>query len=132
MRRPRPGEPLGQRRSSRSLFIALLLACATLITLDYHGGTDSPMEPVRRAMGEVFGPVESAAASAVRPITSIPDWFSTRGELRHETGMPVHVADDPLTSVAMGAAKCVEEFEGLQQVFVAPTREWSRDLRRRY
>src|ERR671920_265129 len=47
--------------------------------------------------------------------------------LRHETGMPVHVAEDPLTSVAMGAAKCVEEFEGLQQVFVAP----SRDLRRR-
>jgi rod shape-determining protein MreB len=30
----------------------------------------------------------------------------------------VHVADDPLTSVAMGAAKCVEEFEGLRQVFV--------------
>jgi rod shape-determining protein MreB len=41
--------------------------------------------------------------------------------LRHETGMPVHVADDPLTSVAMGAAKCVEEFEALQQVFVAPS-----------
>jgi rod shape-determining protein MreB len=38
--------------------------------------------------------------------------------LRHETGMPVHVADDPLTSVAMGAARCVEEFEALQQVFV--------------
>jgi rod shape-determining protein MreB len=38
--------------------------------------------------------------------------------LRHETGMPVHVADDPLTSVAMGAAKCVEEFEALRQVFV--------------
>ncbi len=76
----RPGEP----RPSRSLLIALLMACATLITLDYHGGTDSPMEPVRRAMGEVFGPVESAAASAVRPITSIPDWFRSRGELRHE------------------------------------------------
>ena len=36
--------------------------------------------------------------------------------LRHETGMPVHVAEDPLTVVAMGAAKCVEEFEALQQV----------------
>jgi rod shape-determining protein MreB and related proteins len=42
--------------------------------------------------------------------------------LRHETGMPVHVADDPLTSVAMGAAKCVEEFAGLQQVFVPDRR----------
>ncbi|CAN5600848.1 rod shape-determining protein [soil metagenome] len=42
--------------------------------------------------------------------------------LRHETGMPVHVAEDPLTSVAMGAGKCVEEFEALQQVLVADTR----------
>jgi rod shape-determining protein MreB len=42
--------------------------------------------------------------------------------LRHETGMPVHVAEDPLTSVAMGAGKCVEEFEALQQVLVSDRR----------
>src|SRR6195952_2528707 len=42
--------------------------------------------------------------------------------IRHETGMPVHVAQDPLTSVAMGAGKCVEEFEALQQVLVADHR----------
>ncbi|MCW2784983.1 MAG: rod shape-determining protein MreB [Marmoricola sp.] len=39
--------------------------------------------------------------------------------LRHETGMPVHVADDPLSSVVLGSGKCVEEFEALQQVLVA-------------
>ncbi|RLV49696.1 rod shape-determining protein [Nocardioides mangrovicus] len=42
--------------------------------------------------------------------------------IRHETGIPVHVAQDPLTSVAMGAGKCVEEFEALQQVLVADRR----------
>ncbi len=42
--------------------------------------------------------------------------------LRHETGMPVHVAEHPLTSVAMGAGTCVEQFEALQQVLVADTR----------
>jgi len=42
--------------------------------------------------------------------------------LRHETGIPVHVADDPLHSVAMGAGKCVEEFEALQQVLVSEPR----------
>jgi rod shape-determining protein MreB and related proteins len=42
--------------------------------------------------------------------------------LRFETGMPVHVADDPLHSIAMGAGKCVEEFEALQQVLVAEPR----------
>jgi rod shape-determining protein MreB len=36
--------------------------------------------------------------------------------LRRETGMPVHIAEDPLDSVALGAGKCVEEFEALQQV----------------
>ena len=56
MPRPRPGEP----RPSRSLLVALVMACATLITLDFHGGTDSPMEPARRAMGEVFGPIRVA------------------------------------------------------------------------
>ena len=42
--------------------------------------------------------------------------------LRHETGMPVHVAEEPLTSVALGAGKCVEEFEALQQVLVSDLR----------
>ena len=42
--------------------------------------------------------------------------------LRHETGMPVHVAEDPLRSVALGAGRCVEDFEALQQVFVTERR----------
>src|ERR1700761_5717703 len=42
--------------------------------------------------------------------------------LRHETGMPIHVTDDPLNSVAMGAGKCVEEFEALQQVLISEPR----------
>jgi rod shape-determining protein MreB len=36
--------------------------------------------------------------------------------LRHETGMPVFLAEDPLHSVALGSGRCVEEFEALQQV----------------
>ena len=44
--------------------------------------------------------------------------------LRHETGMPVHVAEDPLSSVAYGAGKCVEEFEALQQVLVSDPRRF--------
>ena len=44
--------------------------------------------------------------------------------IRHETGMPVHVAEDPLTSVAHGAGKCVEEFEALQQVLVSDPRRY--------
>ncbi|MFB7175447.1 rod shape-determining protein [Streptomyces sp. NPDC056254] len=39
--------------------------------------------------------------------------------LRHETGMPVHTADRPLESVALGAGKCVEEFHALQKVLAS-------------
>jgi rod shape-determining protein MreB and related proteins len=42
--------------------------------------------------------------------------------LRHETGMPIHIADNPLDSVAMGSGKCVEGFEALQQVLVSEPR----------
>nr|CAA74597.1 merB [Streptomyces coelicolor A3(2)] len=42
--------------------------------------------------------------------------------LRRETGMPIHIAEDPLDSVALGSGKCVEEFEALQQVLDASPR----------
>jgi rod shape-determining protein MreB and related proteins len=42
--------------------------------------------------------------------------------LRRETGMPIHLAEDPLDSVALGSGKCVEEFEALQQVLDAQPR----------
>ena len=42
--------------------------------------------------------------------------------LRHETGMPILIADNPLHSVAIGSGKCVEEFEALQQVLISEPR----------
>jgi rod shape-determining protein MreC len=71
----------GDRRPSRAVMVALLLACLTLITLDYRGGADSPMEPARRAVGEVLGPVETGTTAAIRPFTAVPQWFRTRDAL---------------------------------------------------
>ncbi|MDP2774517.1 MAG: rod shape-determining protein MreC [Nocardioides sp.] len=68
----------------RGLVVALLLACATLITLDHQGGTDSPVEPVRRVMGEVYGPAEVGVASALRPVLSIPRWLRSQDSMREE------------------------------------------------
>ena len=42
--------------------------------------------------------------------------------LRHETAMPIHIADNPLDSVAIGAGRCVEEFEALRQVLISEAR----------
>ncbi len=42
--------------------------------------------------------------------------------LREETGMPIQLADNPLESVVLGAGKCVEDFDALQQVLVPDKR----------
>jgi len=74
----RRGEP------PRSLVVALVLACVTLITLDLNDTTDSVLEPARRGLGEVFGPAESVASTVVRPVTAVPDWFRSRDSMRDE------------------------------------------------
>jgi len=73
-----------RNRPPRALLVALLLAGATLVTLDHQGGAGSPVEPARQAVGEVFGPVESATAAVVRPFTSVPAWLQTQDSLSAE------------------------------------------------
>src|ERR671915_818152 len=42
--------------------------------------------------------------------------------LKHETGMPLHIAEDPLFAVAIGSGECLEEFEALKRVLISSTR----------
>ncbi|MFI0357632.1 rod shape-determining protein [Actinomadura sp. 9N407] len=42
--------------------------------------------------------------------------------IREETGMPIHLVDNPLDSVVLGTGKCVEDFESLRQVLVPEPR----------
>jgi rod shape-determining protein MreB and related proteins len=42
--------------------------------------------------------------------------------LKHETGMPVHITDSPLTCVAVGSGRCLEEFEALKRVLISSSR----------
>ena len=43
--------------------------------------------------------------------------------LSEETGLPVHVAEDPLSAVAEGTGKCLNEIKFLRQVATAD-RQW--------
>lgn len=70
-------------RPSRSLLVALILASITLLTLDVS--TDSsPLDPARRAVGEVVGPAQSAVRTVTRPVAAVPGWFRSRSSLREE------------------------------------------------
>ena len=42
--------------------------------------------------------------------------------LREETAMPIQLTDNPLESVVLGAGKCVEDFDALQQVLIPDRR----------
>ena len=39
--------------------------------------------------------------------------------LRHSTGLPVSLADDPLSCVALGTGRCLEEMKTLRNVLIS-------------
>ncbi len=78
-----PSPPSG-KRPNRAVLVLLLLASFTLITLDVRGGEQSPLASARSAFGDVFGPVESTTAAAVRPFAVVPSFFRTTGVLRSD------------------------------------------------
>lgn len=41
---------------------------------------------------------------------------------KNETGIPIHVPDNPLSCVAIGSGKCLEEFEALKRVLISSGR----------
>jgi rod shape-determining protein MreC len=71
-------------RPPRSLVVALVLACASLMVLDKAGGDSSPVEPVRRIVGEVVGPIQAGVASVVRPVVDLPGALRTNDTLRDD------------------------------------------------
>lgn len=106
-----------RNRPPRSLLVALVLASVTLITLDFHGGTASPVEPVRRALGEAFGPVEAGTAAVIRPFTAVPSWFRAKGSLSDEIRDLEAENSDLRSQVATAGydKNRLEEYDGLTQ-----------------
>lgn len=103
------------RRPSRALVVALVLASVSLITLDHTGGDQSPVEPARRAVGEVFGPVESATAAVIRPVVAVPGWFRSHGDLRAELSALEAENSELRSEVASSGfdRNRLEEYDGL-------------------
>jgi len=73
-----------QKTPSRWLVVALVLASASLMTLDATTDDGSAVDPARQAVGEVFGPIEAGTTAVVRPVSGIPEWFRGRDSMRDE------------------------------------------------
>ncbi|QYJ04424.1 rod shape-determining protein MreC [Nocardioides panacisoli] len=72
------------RLPSRSLVVALVLACVTLMVVDHERGPDSPVEPVRSVAGEVVGPAEAFVSAGLRPVLDLPDQLRSNQQLRSD------------------------------------------------
>ena len=87
-------------------------------------------EPVAAIVNAVKGtldrtPPELAADLLDRGIVLTGGGALLKGldeRLRHETNMPIHVAERPLLAVVEGSGKCVEEFEALEKVLISEPR----------
>ncbi|WP_203338428.1 rod shape-determining protein MreC [Nocardioides limicola] len=84
MRERRWGGRSHDDRRPTSALIALLLVAITVITVDAQAGDRSPVDPARRAVGEVLGPAQQGAATVVRPFTSVPAWFRRKSALQEQ------------------------------------------------
>jgi rod shape-determining protein MreC len=74
-------EPREPRRPRRSLVVSLVLACVTLMTIDHAGTGDSPLDPLRRVVGEVYGPIQAGADAVVSPFVHGPGWIRSHRSL---------------------------------------------------
>ena len=103
----------------------------TLTSADVRTAIEEPLHAILDAVRVTLDqtPPELAGDIMDRGIVLTGGGALLRGldeRLRHETGMPVHIAEDPLRSVVHGAGRCVEEFEALQQVLVTERRGMAR------
>ncbi len=124
---PLPDEPRAEIRG-RDLVSGLPLT-VEVSTAEIRHALDEPLHAIIDAVRTTLDqtPPELAGDIMDRGIVLTGGGALLRGldeRLRHETGMPVHVAEDPLSSVVFGAGKCVEEFDALQQVLVQEARRY--------
>ncbi|MEX2289616.1 MAG: rod shape-determining protein [Mycobacteriales bacterium] len=122
---PRPDEPVAEIRG-RDL-VSGLPKTITVSAQEIRKAIEEPVNAILDAVKTTLDscPPELSGDVMDRGIVLTGGGALLTGldeRLRHETGMPVHVADKPLDSVAVGTGKCVEEFEALKQVLISEPR----------
>ena len=122
---PSPDEPHTEIRG-RDLVSGLpktIVICAEEVRHAIQGPVSTIVDIVKTTLDKC--PPELAGDIMDRGIALTGGGALLRGldeGLREETGMPIHLAENPLESVALGAGKCVEDFDALQQVLVPERR----------
>jgi len=122
---PRPDEPQAEIRG-RDL-VTGLPKTITVTADEIRRAIEEPVSTIVDAVRTTLDtcPPELAGDVMDRGITLAGGGALLQGldeRLRHETGMPITVADDPLQAVARGTGRCVEDFHALQSVLSSEPR----------
>jgi rod shape-determining protein MreB and related proteins len=122
---PSPDEPHAEIRG-RDLVSGLpktVVICAGEVRRAIQGPVSTIVDIIKTTLDTC--PPELAGDIMDRGITLTGGGALLRGldkRLREETGMPIHLAGNPLESVVLGTGKCVEDFDALRQVLVPDRR----------
>jgi rod shape-determining protein MreC len=65
-------------RSARLLVVTLVAASLAIITVDYRGGEDGPLDSAGRALSSALAPMQRAVSGVVQPVSN---FFSSLAEL---------------------------------------------------
>lgn len=74
--------PLQQRRVR--IAVLSLLAAIVVLLLDSTGGANSPLSPIRNAIGTIASPFEKAAHAVAQPFADLGGYFRSNSSLRSE------------------------------------------------
>jgi len=122
---PRPDEPQAQIRG-RDL-VSGLPKIVVVSADEIRRALEEPVNQIIDAVKNTLDrtPPELAADIMDKGIVLTGGGGLLRGldeRFRHETGMPIHLADTPLYSVVLGSGRCLEEFDTLKKVLISSSR----------
>jgi rod shape-determining protein MreC len=108
-------------RSARLLVVTLVAASLAIITVDYRGGDDGPLDAAGRTLSSALAPMQRAVSSVVQPVG---DFFSSLAELpslaRDNTELERQVEDlktaQQLNQALAGRIEDLEQLLGLQTI----------------
>ena len=66
------------------MLAVLLLAAATVMTIDLSDGGDGPVTRLRQGAVALFAPVQQMVAGTVRPLAAVPRWVGDQRRLHEE------------------------------------------------
>jgi rod shape-determining protein MreB len=122
---PLPGEPQAEIRG-RDL-VSGLPKTIIISAEEVRRAIEEPVAQICDAVKNTLDrtPPELAADIMDRGLVLTGGGALLRGideRLKHETGMPVHIAESPLHAVVLGAGRCLEEIETLRNVLITSRR----------